>query len=298
MDGVISHIYLRDTNRTTPLEKFKELLCLKGEKFTVYSMETTPRRHHYTNNPRIGEVVLEAVPGIEIISKSRFDKFHDGGTHGYDNREPSMRAIFGALGPSFKKKFVIRPFQNIELYNFMSEAMRLSTPAPNNDHLWFLEQTRLPAPKGFIEGIWTEFATLLGKYRRHYKTLRMFAGPIYDQNNDGIADEIQQKPTHIFVILLRCSIGTKWKSDFANCEDPTSTRVLSFALPIVEKDFNCLYPIEYLYRNTLRIRDVELLTGLEFFTDRQIYSDEVAISLRTFITESLWQLEQQNSDHH
>lgn len=53
--------------------------------------------------------------------------------------------------------------------------------------------------------------------------------------------------------------------------------------------------MEYLYRNTLRIRDIELLTGLEFFTDRQFYPDEVALRLRTFINDALWQLEQQET---
>lgn len=43
-------------------------------------------------------------------------------------------------------------------------------------------------------------------------------------------------------------------------------------------------PDEYLYDNIVRIRDIELLTGMEFFTNRTIWSDEEAIALRT----SLW----------
>jgi len=161
------------------------------------------------------------------------------------------------------------------------------------DYLWFLEQGRIPASKGFIEGIWREFLNLLDKYQRHYKIIRMFAGPIYDKNNDGLEDEVKERPTHIFIVLIRCSFATNWKTDYTHCEDPAATRILSFALPLVDRDYNCLYPMEYLYRNTLRVRDIELLTGLEFFTDRQFYPDEIALQLRTFINEALWQLEQQ-----
>lgn len=68
----------------------------------------------------------------------------------------------------------------------------------------------------------------------------MFAGPIYDKNNDGLEDEVKGNPTHVFVVLLRCSFSTQWQPDYAHCKDPYATRVLSFALPLVERDYNCL----------------------------------------------------------
>lgn len=42
------------------------------------------------------------------------------GDHGYDNNLPSMRAMFGAIGPSIKERNIISEFQNIELYNLFS----------------------------------------------------------------------------------------------------------------------------------------------------------------------------------
>ena len=69
------------------------------------------------------------------------------GDHGYDNRMREMRAIFGAWGPSVKRGWEEKPFQNIELYNlFTSEfdsfyndrflpfiaLMQLPVSAPNN----------------------------------------------------------------------------------------------------------------------------------------------------------------------
>lgn len=78
----------------------------------------------------------------------------------------------------------------------------------------------------------------------------MWSGPIFDHNNDGIADEIiiggiknankfTPIPSHIFLILLRCS-NSSWDSEGRQCEDLEQTRTLAFVLPIVEKDLNCL----------------------------------------------------------
>lgn len=36
-----------------------------------------------------------------------------------------MRAIFMASGPVFKKKFIARPFDNIDLYPLISQVMNL-----------------------------------------------------------------------------------------------------------------------------------------------------------------------------
>lgn len=68
----------------------------------------------------------------------------------------------------------------------------------------------------------------------------MFAGPIYDKDNNGVADEVKGTPTHVFIVLVRCSVGTEWKQDYAHCENPETTRVLSFILPLNDKNLNCL----------------------------------------------------------
>lgn len=47
--------------------------------------------------------------------------------------------------------------------------------------------------------------------------------------------------------------------------------------------------MEYLFVNTARIRDIELLTGLEFFIDRNRYDENVAVRMRTYIQQNLWE---------
>jgi hypothetical protein len=56
------------------------------------------------------------------------------GAHGYDNRYESMRSTFIAHGPAFKRGFVAEPFENVEVYNIMSNIVGLK-PAPNDGDL-------------------------------------------------------------------------------------------------------------------------------------------------------------------
>uniref|UniRef100_A0A915BGR6 Extracellular Endonuclease subunit A domain-containing protein n=1 Tax=Parascaris univalens TaxID=6257 RepID=A0A915BGR6_PARUN len=64
-----------------------------------------PIRYDYRGSPRIGDIIIEGRPGVLLRlendvewSKKRL------GDHGYDNREPSVLAIFGAFGPSIAGK--------------------------------------------------------------------------------------------------------------------------------------------------------------------------------------------------
>lgn len=124
----------------------------------------------------------------------------------------------------------------------------------------------------------------------------MFSGPIFDSDLNGLKDSDQQiieaknRPTHIFFILIRCK--GEWHRSLRYCEKVEQTRVMSFILPLLDEDLNCLYPLEYILRHSARVRDIELLTGIEFFLDRSIYSNKLAIQLRTQHVESLWQMEQ------
>lgn len=46
------------------------------------------------------------------------------GEHGYDNNEPSMRPIFTAKGPSFKRGAVIdTPFLSVDLYHLFCRIL-------------------------------------------------------------------------------------------------------------------------------------------------------------------------------
>ncbi|KAI6199800.1 Ectonucleotide pyrophosphatase/phosphodiesterase C27A7.1 [Aphelenchoides besseyi] len=161
-----------------------------------------------------------------------------------------------------------------------------------DDYSRYIAEGQIYAPQSFVKEIYKEFMNLVSKYRKHYQQLVMFKGPIYDIDYDGVMDEQHQnreraEPSHVFVILLRCE--GEWHKSNRYCLKPETTQVLSFMIPLIE-DFNCLFKMEYIFRNTVRIRDIELATGLEFFTDRSIYSSELALRLRTYVVEELWNM--------
>ncbi|WP_340105260.1 alkaline phosphatase family protein [Rhodohalobacter sp. 8-1] len=108
--------------------------------YTVYLKDDLPDRYGYKNHRRVSDIVLIADPGYTITSHKRLISADiSGGTHGYDNREPEMRGIFMARGPSIKRDQKIGPVQNIHLYELMSHLLNIE-PAFNDGSLDSLRQ--------------------------------------------------------------------------------------------------------------------------------------------------------------
>lgn len=103
----------------------------------VYRKTEIPARFRYGSNPRIPAIVALADEGWTVSSHPRFDRNPsraDGGEHGYDNTLPDMGALFIASGPAFKRGIVVKPFQNIHVYDLMAHILGLR-PAPNDGSL-------------------------------------------------------------------------------------------------------------------------------------------------------------------
>uniref|UniRef100_A0A0N5AA63 NUC domain-containing protein n=1 Tax=Syphacia muris TaxID=451379 RepID=A0A0N5AA63_9BILA len=155
----------------------------------------------------------------------------------------------------------------------------------NKDVYKTLEVAKVPVTEGFITEIWNPFLAKVEKYVKFYHKISLYAGVAYDSNADSLRDvrpENLNKPTHIYVTLLRC-LDTSY--DRHNCTTPET---LSFILPIIDSDFNCLLKDEFFFENTARVRDVELLSSAEFFRNRNIWSTEQSIYLRTQLPQNLW----------
>jgi predicted AlkP superfamily pyrophosphatase or phosphodiesterase len=104
----------------------------------VYRKSELPARLHYSDSPRIAPLLVLPDQGWILTNRKSFEEMktegrmnHPGGGHGYDNRLPSMRAIFIAHGDQFKKGRVVKPFENVQVYNIMSKLLGLK-PAPND----------------------------------------------------------------------------------------------------------------------------------------------------------------------
>jgi predicted AlkP superfamily pyrophosphatase or phosphodiesterase len=104
----------------------------------VYRKAEIPERLHYRNSPRIAPLIVLPDEGWALINRQRLDEMKKKGDlqrlrggHGYDNQLESMRAIFIAHGKAFKEGKVVEPFENIHIYNIMTQILGL-TPAKND----------------------------------------------------------------------------------------------------------------------------------------------------------------------
>ncbi|KAK3730496.1 hypothetical protein QZH41_015702, partial [Actinostola sp. cb2023] len=125
----------------------------------VFAKEQLPKRLHYSSSRRIGDIVVIPLDGwlvgtnVILFSSSGICKTVLG-SHGYDPMDISMRAIFVAHGPSFKKGLVHDHFQNTEIYNMIAGLLRIE-PAPNDGmpgSLHYMLNTSTEVPGLTIKG--------------------------------------------------------------------------------------------------------------------------------------------------
>jgi predicted AlkP superfamily pyrophosphatase or phosphodiesterase len=121
----------------------------------VYRKENIPPALHYRGNPRIAALIAVADEGW-IVTTHAAVAARGGrllqGMHGYPPDIPSMRAIFLAQGPDFKRGAVIPPFRNIHIYDLLTSVLCL-TPAPNDGSLDSVRALLAPASKNWTRGV-------------------------------------------------------------------------------------------------------------------------------------------------
>ena len=103
----------------------------------VYRKSEIPERFHYRANSRIPPIIAIADEGWMVTvraSASGAGRQLPRGMHGYPPEIPSMRAIFIARGPAFRKGIVVEPFQNIHIYPLLAQVLGLE-PAPGDGKL-------------------------------------------------------------------------------------------------------------------------------------------------------------------
>jgi predicted AlkP superfamily pyrophosphatase or phosphodiesterase len=103
----------------------------------VYRREETPARWHYRDHPRVPPIIGVADEGWQVLRRSTVSDIKAGkirgarGQHGYDPQLMSMRAIFVAEGPAFKRGLTVAPFENVNVYDALARVLNI-TPAPND----------------------------------------------------------------------------------------------------------------------------------------------------------------------
>ncbi|PVD23081.1 hypothetical protein C0Q70_16343 [Pomacea canaliculata] len=155
-----------------------------------------------------------------------------------------------------------------------------------------LLSSQVPLLNDFVNDTWMPLQEFIGNWVKDYESMNYIAGPAYDTNSDGLADTLDQikrsnntVPTHLFVIVARCANKSSDVTT-AQCAD---VQTLSFILP--QKDssrvFNCQSALQYLEDNEARVRDVELITGFQFFPAIPFTQ---AVAMRTYLPSGLWEI--------
>ncbi|XP_008922126.2 venom phosphodiesterase 1 [Manacus vitellinus] len=145
--------------------------------------------------------------------------------------------------------------------------------------------------------IWDYFHNvLLQQYARERNGVNVISGPVFDNNNDGhfdSLDEIKQYvnnteipvPTHYFVVLTSCKnksytplncLGSLDASSFIIPHRPDNTESCAENKTLSE------WVEERVQAHSARVRDVELLTGLDFYQERNESISEI-LKLKTFL---------------
>lgn len=102
-----------------------------------YRKEDLPARLDYGKNPRVPAYLCLAETGWSITSHDVLAKRKDPmsrGEHGYDNLDPTMRAMFVARGPDMASGVRIAPFPNVDVYPLLAHLLGLQ-PLPNDGRL-------------------------------------------------------------------------------------------------------------------------------------------------------------------
>uniref|UniRef100_A0A8C5JM18 Ectonucleotide pyrophosphatase/phosphodiesterase 3 n=1 Tax=Junco hyemalis TaxID=40217 RepID=A0A8C5JM18_JUNHY len=154
----------------------------------------------------------------------------------------------------------------------------------------------VPMYKAFKD-IWDYFHNvLLQKYARERNGVNVISGPVFDYNYDGhfdSPDEIKQYvnntkipvPTHYYVVLTSCNNTSNTP---LNCSG--SLDALSFIIPhrpdnsesCAENKTLSEWVEERVQAHSARVRDVELLSGLDFYQERNESVSEI-LRLKTFL---------------
>jgi len=107
--------------------KIYQKLSGHSPKFDVYRREQTPERWHYRDSDRVGDLVVfvhgpdVAVTGIQ----NRVSR----GAHGFDEQEfKTMDAIFYAAGPNITPGVILKPFENVNVFPFITKILGLENP--------------------------------------------------------------------------------------------------------------------------------------------------------------------------
>ena len=121
INGVPAMIYTENQSESDRI--YNELS--KVPELTLYKKESLPKRFHFYNQDKTGDLLIMTDPPYFITSSGTIS-FKGG--HGYDPSLEEMGGIFYATGPAFKSGKRVKPFENIHIYPMITNILGLETP--------------------------------------------------------------------------------------------------------------------------------------------------------------------------
>jgi predicted AlkP superfamily pyrophosphatase or phosphodiesterase len=121
-------------------EAVYQALAAANPHLKVFRKAESPPHWHFRDHPRVPPIVGVADEGWQVLRKATLEsQIASGprgsiGVHGYDPAEAiSMRGIFVASGPAFKSGVAVEPFENVHIYNALSELLGVKPAANDGD---------------------------------------------------------------------------------------------------------------------------------------------------------------------
>lgn len=148
-EGPVAFIYAPDH---ATAEQVYASLKGKSPQFDVYRRAETPKAWHFSSSDRIGDLVLSVKAPVTFVVPRERPAGSTGaagrgrgpgggagggrgnggahGTHGFDPALfPSMDAIFIAAGPNVRPGVQLKPFENVNVFPFITKILGLKNPA-------------------------------------------------------------------------------------------------------------------------------------------------------------------------
>lgn len=107
----------------------------------IYRRSEFPKRFKFGKNKRIAPLVVIPKAGTVITTRERMNRAEkDGrldavrGAHGYDNDIVEMRSMFVGHGGQFKRGYVAKPFEAVDVYELICKILGIE-PAKNDGNL-------------------------------------------------------------------------------------------------------------------------------------------------------------------
>lgn len=128
--GVINLLYAK--NEAVDIDKtIKELKVKANGQFMVYKAEEVPEHLHFSDNERIGDIVVYSLAPY-VFGNPNWKP--SPGAHGFDPYQTKdVHGIFYAIGPHFKSGVSLDSFENIHVFPLIMDMLQLKYDAESID---------------------------------------------------------------------------------------------------------------------------------------------------------------------